>query len=124
MAHTKQGFHRPWTHSSPLQGSPHLVLCSRVLQEEKHWPDSSPSCGWPSSAAAVLSPACYRSTPLMKESKSRDVGLSKGIYCGTLSKRIFLQAGDSSLFFQDESPTPMLPHLFLFLAKPQHPVVS
>lgn len=100
-------------HRRPPQGSPHLGLCSRVLQEKKPWPDSSPSCGRPSSAAAVVSPAFYCSTTMMKESKSRDVGLSKRISCGTLSKRIFLQAGDSFFFFfKDESPIPMLPHLF------------
>lgn len=125
MAHRKQGFHQPLTHSSPPQGSPHLGLCSRVLQEKKPWPDSSPSCGRPSSAAAVVFPAFYCSTTMMKESKSRDAGLSKRISCGTLSKRIFLQAGDSFFFFSKmKAPSPCFPTFLKISGQATQPVVS
>ena len=107
------------THSSPLQGSPPLGLCSRDLQEKKHWPDSSPSCGWPSSPQLLSLLPSLAAQLWWKKARAEMLVLVGGFLVGLYPKGSSYSRRFHFFFFQRWKPHPLAPPPFKkFLAKP------
>lgn len=99
----------------PLHRRAHPILgCAPgTSRKKKHWPDSSPSCGRPSSPQLLSLLPSLAAQLWWKKARAEMLVLVRGFLVGlypkgsSYSRRFLL----FFFFFKDESPIPMLPHL-------------